>query len=69
MVQFSPAGKNLSVLVDEKFKMNKQRILAAQKTNSILGCIERSAASQSRERILPLYFALTRPQLQYCIQL
>jgi len=39
MVQFSPAGKNLSVLVDEKFKMNKQRTLAAQKTNSILGCI------------------------------
>lgn len=40
MVQFSPAGKNLSVLVDEKFKMNKQRTLAAQKTNSILAALK-----------------------------
>ena len=41
-------------LVDERFNMNWQHALAAQKANSIVGCIKRSVTSRSREMILLL---------------
>ena len=52
-------------LIDEKLNMTRQCALAVR----ALGCIKRSVTSRSREVILPLYSAVMRPHLEYCIQL
>ena len=67
-LESSPEEKDLGVSV-ERFNMNWQCALAAQKDDCILGCIKRSVPSRLREVIVPLYSALVRPHLEYCAQL
>ncbi|PKU48836.1 rna-directed dna polymerase from mobile element jockey-like [Limosa lapponica baueri] len=64
----SSVERALGVLMDKQLNMSEQWAAAAKKTNRLLGCINKGITSRDKEVIIPLYSALVRPHLEYCVQ-
>ena len=60
--------KDLGVTMNANMNISEQCRIAASKGNQILGMIRRNITYKEKSLIVPLYKAIVRPHLEYCIQ-
>ena len=60
--------KYLGVTMNANMKVSEQCRIAASKGNQFLGMIRRNITHKEKSLIVPLYKAIVRPHLEYCIQ-
>ena len=60
--------KDLGVTFSDYMKVSEQCGIAASKGNQILGLIRRTIMYKEKQLIVPLYKAIVRLHLEYCIQ-
>ena len=60
--------KDLGVTMNANMKVSEQCRIAASKGNQVLGMIRRNITYKDNSLIVPLYKAIVRPHLEYCIQ-
>ena len=60
--------KDLGVTISADMKVSEQCGIAASKGNQILGLITRNITYKGKKLIIPLYKAIVRHHLEYCIQ-
>ena len=60
--------KDLGVTMNANMKVSEQCRIAASKGNQVLGMIRRNIKYKENRLIIPLYKAIVRPHLEYCIQ-
>ena len=60
--------KDLGVTMNANMKVSEQCRIAASTGNQVLGMIRRNITYKEKSLIVPLYKAIVRPHLEYCIQ-
>ena len=60
--------KDLGVTFSGDMKVSDQCRIAASKGNKILRLIRRTIMYKEKQILVPLYKAIVRPHLEYCIQ-
>ena len=60
--------RDLGVTISANMKFSEHCDIAASNGNQILGLIRRKITNNDKKLIIPLYKAIVRPHLEYCIQ-
>ena len=60
--------KDLGVAFNADMKVSEQCRIAVSKGNQVIWLIRRTITYKEKQLILPLYKAIVRPHLEYCIQ-